>query len=272
MKNRMNTRILGIGLLIVVMVLVSTPTAAAPSPMVPESSQGPDVIVSETGLPAGAMWVVGVTYYTQSGAEITPASVTTMSGQAISFSIPDAISVRALAFSPTSPYIQTNSPGANVYGNETVTLTVIFQHIYFVTFIPVGLPLNGIYGVETKLANSTRTTPLMPIAYETGNFTSGLINGTYDYQIYMKVNASGESMKGSSGSFVVNGHNLTVKVFFTANAYHVIIHDSQVILKWVQQNWESTLAIGVIFVVVGYLMEIGLPSRAELKKNRRSKK
>ena len=249
----------------------------APSAVTPESP-GPNVIVNETGLPRGAVWVVSVSYSTTSGAEIMLPAVSLLSGGTTIFSIPGATQVNvSLAFSPSSPYIQTNYHlGAIIYGNESVSLTVIFQRIYSVTFIPVGLPSNEYYGIAIYLANSTNNP--VPRGYTQGNSTAGLVNGTYDYQIYAKTNGSGESLKGASGSFVVNGHSLTVKVYFTSNAYQVVVHDVQTVVKWVQQNWEDTLVIGVIFVVLGYLAEVGLPSREEILKDvkkaekRRSKK
>ena len=252
------------------------PVHAAVAP----ESPGPNVIVNETGLPRGAVWVVSVSYFISSGAEIMLPAVSLLSGGNTIFSIPGATQVNiSLAFSQSSPYIQTNyNLGAIIYGNESVSLTVIFQRIYSVTFIPVGLPSNEQYGVAIYLANSTNTNHAASTTYTQGNAERGLINGTYDYQVYAKTNASGENLKGASGSFVVNGHSLTVKVFFTSNAYQVITHDVQTVVKWAQQNWEDTLVIGVIFVVLGYLAEVGLPSREEILKDvkkaekRRSKK
>ena len=156
--------------------------------------------------------------------------------------------------------------------NNTVFSNDVYFHVTFVrgydvSFSAIDAGNTTTCGVAVARAGTNH--PVIPQAYSTGPGVEGMYfaNGTYVYTIYVKANSTGQKVNGASGTFTVDGHPQSIDIYLTSNAYQVIVHDTQTIMKWVEQNWETTVAIGIVFVIAGYFVSIVLPSREELRKD-----
>ncbi len=281
MKKKLNIQLLGA--LISVLVL-SSGLMMAYMPTVSASGPGggpPYLVMTEQGLPQGWNWSVYFVGFNSIGGVIYSASLAPgVDYNWLSIAGLHSVSVGVWA-NPVSSYaisvLQNYSyvPLQGSYfraSNNTVFSNDVYFHVTFVrgydvSFSAIDAGNTTTWGIA--VARTGANYLAAPLSYLSGRGVEGmyLANGTYVYTTYVKTNSTGQKVNGASGTFTVDGHPQSIDIYLTSNAYQVIVHDTQTIMKWVEQNWETTVAIGIVFVIAGYFVSIVLPSREELRKD-----
>ena len=177
-------------------ITVNGAAVAAPqirfSTIVPTSTVYP-VVFTESGLPSGATWSVtlnGTTYNAAAGSSIT---ISEKNGTAYFYYV--LTSASGMAAEP--------SQGAVTVDGGAVSVHILFQEVYTVSFTETGLASGVYWSVRLNFSGNTFRwgTP--------GNFSEP--NGTYPFQ----ASAPGYTAVPSAGFVTVNGHNVGVAITFT---------------------------------------------------------
>ncbi|MEM3859313.1 MAG: hypothetical protein QW478_07885, partial [Candidatus Micrarchaeaceae archaeon] len=121
---------------------------------------------------------------------------------------------------PITYYSASPSSGSLTVNGASVSQSITFTKVsYSVTFTETGLPSGDTWKWWANITSGPTlgTTGSFPVSSPTTSVSIGEVNGTYDYVIGVSlVNGQVYSASPSSGSFTVNGGNVTVTITFSA--------------------------------------------------------
>ncbi len=157
-----------------------------------------------SGLPSGDTWYVNVT---ASNGTIYSESTTSSS---LSFDLLNGTYSYGIASQNKS--VSSNAGGSVTILGSSKTLELQFSPVkYTVTLKESGLPKNTTWYVDVNGQNETLTS---------NNLTLLLSNGTYSYTV---PNLSDYNATANTGTFTVNGSNITLKVSYTPVSHTTVV-------------------------------------------------
>lgn len=157
-----------------------------------------NVTFEETGLPPGIVWYLKVSHSSEVYGGTNSITIGLQNG---SYGYIPSSSMNSTYSSPDGKF--------TVSGSQ-LTINVVFQKLYSVTFSETGLPTGTAWTVKFDNAQYGGTSP--------DNIYAAAINGTYNYVVG---SVTGYHATAVSGSVTVEGSGVSIQITFVITTYSV---------------------------------------------------